>query len=138
MVRGECDGEGKSRLEIQSQATYGNLCEAIAERLSLAASSLQIYKDKDFTQRITATGSASLKKAGISDGTQLFIKNSDAKVPAAVPHKAPEAKSSGEDTKKEEKKAVKKDVKKEIKKDAKKDGKKDAKKDGKKDGKKDA
>ena len=72
-------------MEVPKSTTYGELCAKIAEHLSLPPSSLQIFKDQKFTQKMLATNATLLEKAGIADGVKLFVQNEGAKLKLAQP-----------------------------------------------------
>ena len=91
---------GRNRVEIDPKSTVEELKEQIAEKIGVRPSSLKFYLDMAYKKPINWTDTMSLKKAGIENGTQIFIPNKDAKFQDTT------AKAHKEENKDEEEKIV--------------------------------
>ena len=93
---------GRNRVEIDSRSTVEELKEIISEKIGIRPSSIKFYKDMGHTKAFNVSDTISLMKAGIENGTQIFIPNKEAKFKEAIhkPHKADDAEEEKIDTSK--------------------------------------
>jgi len=70
---------GRSRIEINKNSTFGQLKNTVAKNLQLQVSTLQLFKDEEYKQKVIAGDLMNLNKSGISDGMILYVSNDKAK-----------------------------------------------------------
>lgn len=70
---------GRNRIEIDPKSTVEDLKEQIAEKIGVRPSTIKFYQDMGYKKAFNWSDTTSLKKAGIVNGTQIFIPNKDAK-----------------------------------------------------------
>ena len=94
---------GRSRIEIAPTQTIADLKAEIAKRLSLDAKTVTLCQDQAYKKKFSAKDSATLAKAGLKNGAQLFVSNQGTQM-TALPEKK-EMKTYDEIKKEEEKRA---------------------------------
>ena len=66
---------GRSRVEISSAKSVGELKNEIAGRLGLDAKTVMLCLDQGYKKKFTAKDNVSVAKAGLKNGAMLFVSN---------------------------------------------------------------
>jgi hypothetical protein len=83
---------GRNRIEIDAKSTCEELQEIIAHKIGIPAPKVKFYQDMGHKKAFKYSATSSLKRAGITNGTQIFIPAKNAKMQDIIhkPKKAEE------------------------------------------------
>ena len=76
---------GRNRIEIDPRATCEELMEIIGSKIGISTHKVKFYKDMGYRKAFKYTASSSLKKAGIVNGTMVYVPAKNAKMQDIAP-----------------------------------------------------
>ena len=71
---------GRNRIEIDPKSTCEELMEVISRKIGIPAGKVKFYQDIGHKKPFKYSATSSLKKAGIENGTQIFVPAKNAKM----------------------------------------------------------
>lgn len=71
---------GRNRIEIDPRSTCEELKEIISAKIGVPARKIKLYADQAYKRPYKGTDSSSLKKAGFTNGSQVFVPAKNAKM----------------------------------------------------------